>query len=397
MASAGQAARSATPAAAAVAPAAPTNEDCLGCHSDAGLKRSDNSPLTVDPKVFGDSIHGPLSCTDCHQDLATAELPHKDKLDKVSCATCHDEPTAKYGKSVHAQARDAGKTMAASCASCHGTHDIKPAADPLSRTSKMNLPKTCAACHGNADVIARGGIQIGDVATLYDDSIHGKALEKSGLVVAPSCVDCHGSHEILRKADAGSPVHASKVPATCGKCHEGILRQYDTGVHAAALKAGHPDAPQCASCHSAHTIKRTDTDAWRLNVTNECGTCHAKVVDSFRRTFHGKVNQLGFGKIAACADCHGAHDVLPASNPDSRIARANLVTTCGKCHQGANESFVKYDPHPDPTNYARSPVLWWANRLYTVLIAGCFGFFALHSALWFLRSKREHRGNGHTA
>lgn len=373
------------------APAAPTNDDCLGCHSDAGLKRANNSPVSVDPKVFAASIHGPLSCTDCHADLATAELPHNDKLAKASCVTCHDEPQAKYGKSVHAKARDAGQPLAASCSNCHGTHDIKPASDPTSRTSKMNLPKTCASCHGNADVIAKGGIQIGNVASLYEDSIHGKALEKSGLVVAPSCVDCHGSHEILRKTDASSPVNAAKVPATCGRCHEGIRHQYDAGIHAAALKSGKADAPQCASCHTAHTIKRTDNERWRLSVTNECGTCHAQVVDSFRRTFHGKVTQLGFGSIAACADCHGAHEVLPASNAASGIAKGNLVATCGKCHEGANESFVKYDPHPDPRNYARSPVLWWANRLYTVLIAGCFGFFALHSGLWFLRSKREQR------
>ena len=68
------------------------------------------------------------------------------------------------------------------------------------------------------------------------------------------------------------------------------------------------------------------------------------------------------------------------------------MQTCAKCHQGANESFVKYDPHPNPRNYARSPVMWWVNSFYTVLIAGCFGFFGLHSALWFRRSWRKGGG-----
>ena len=35
--------------------------------------------------------------------------------------------------------------------------------------------------------------------------------------------------------------------------------------------------------------------------------------------------------------------------------------------------FVQYDPHPNPRNYARSPVMWWVNRFYTVVIAGCCG------------------------
>ena len=398
VADAGQAAQATAAGTAAAAPAS-TNEDCLACHSDTSLKRANNSPLTVDSTIFGASIHAPLSCTDCHQDLAAAELPHAEKLAPAACGSCHDEPQATYGRGIHARARDAGPSLAARCASCHGTHDIKPASDPASKTSMGNLVTTCAACHGNADIIARGHIAIGDVAAQYHDSIHGKARERSGLVVAPSCVDCHGSHEILPKADANSPVAAARVPATCGTCHEGILHQYDAGVHAAALKSGNPAAPQCATCHTAHTIQRTDSEPWKLSVTSECGTCHAQVVDSFRRTFHGKVNQLGFGRVAACADCHGAHDVQPAANPASSIAKTNLVATCGKCHVGANERFVKYDPHPDPSNYARSPVLWWANRLYTVLIAGCFGFFALHSGLWFFRSKREQRErhDGHSA
>ncbi len=390
VADAGQAAQ----AAAGTAVPAPTNDDCLACHSDRSLKRADDTPLTVDATVLGGSIHASLSCTDCHQDLAAAELPHADTLAPADCRSCHDEPQASYARGVHAQsrARDAGRSLAASCASCHGTHDIKPASDPASKTHPQHLVATCAACHGNPDVIARGHIAIGDVATPYHDSIHGRARERSGLVVAPSCVDCHSSHAILPKADADSPVHAARVPTTCGTCHAGILHQYDAGIHATALRSGNPAAPQCATCHTAHTIQRTDSEPWKLDVTGECGTCHAQVVDSFRRTFHGKVTQLGFGRVAACADCHGAHDVQPATNPASTIATANLVATCGRCHDGANASFVEYDPHPDPSNYARSPVLWWVNRLYTVLIAGCFGFFALHSGLWFFRSTRERRG-----
>jgi hypothetical protein len=88
--------------------------------------------------------------------------------------------------------------------------------------------------------------------------------------------------------------------------------------------------------------------------------------------------------------------VLPSATLTSSVARPNLVATCGKCHEGSNERFVQYDPHPDPTNYDRSPLLWWANRVYTVLIAGCFSFFAVHSGLWFLRSRRARRsGGGH--
>jgi len=174
----------------------------------------------------------------------------------------------------------------------------------------------------------------------------------------------------------------------------GPLQQRDFAEERAVGKA---NAPVCIDCHTTHAITRTDTDKWRLAVTAECGTCHDQVVASFRRTFHGKVTELGFSRVAACADCHGAHNILPASNPASTISQARLVSTCGKCHQGANQQFVKYDPHPNPQDYSRSAVLWWANRFYWVLIPSCFGFFGLHSALWFLRAARERRKKGGAA
>jgi hypothetical protein len=124
-------------------------------------------------------------------------------------------------------------------------------------------------------------------------------------------------------------------------------------------------------------------------VTSECGTCHEKVVASFRRTFHGKVTELGFSRVAACADCHGAHDILPPSNRASMVSKARLVETCGKCHQGANEKFVEYDPHPNPSDIRRGAVMFWANKFYWLLIPACFGFFGLHSLLWYARSKKD--------
>ncbi len=377
------------------APTPPANDDCLACHGDASVTRADHTSVAVDATVFEASMHGPMACVDCHQDLATVtDFPHPDTLAKVDCGTCHEDTVKAYAEGVHARARQGGGLLAATCTDCHGTHDIKPSSDPTSRTYHLNLPGTCERCHGNADIIKRGNIRIGDVAVMYDDSIHGKALEKSGLVVAPSCVDCHGSHDIERRTEPTSSVARANVPATCGKCHEGIEHLYDTGVHAAALKAGNAKAPVCSDCHTAHAIQRVDTSDWRLSVAAECGTCHSDVVESFRRTFHGKVTQLGFTRVAACADCHGAHDILPASNPASTVSSARLVETCRKCHAGANARFVEYDPHPNPRDYERGKVLWYANRLYWILIPACFGFFGLHSVLWFWRSRRDGRGKG---
>jgi len=47
----------------------------------------------------------------------------------------------------------------------------------------------------------------------------GHKLLKQGLLVAPSCNDCHGVHDIKRAVDRDSPIHDANVAKTCGKCH----------------------------------------------------------------------------------------------------------------------------------------------------------------------------------
>jgi hypothetical protein len=304
-------------------PAAPANDDCLGCHSDPAAARANGTLVAVDPPVFAASKHGPLACVDCHADLAKlTEFPHADRLEKVNCASCHDE-----------------------------------------------------------------------IGATYHDSIHARARERSGLNVAPTCANCHGKHDILGKADPKSRVAHGQVPATCGTCHDGIKQRFDQSVHATALGRNLPDAPVCSSCHTAHNIQRADNDGSRVRAAEGCGTCHANVAAAFVRTFHGKVSQLGSGRAATCANCHNAHDILPASNAFSTIAPQNLQRTCSSCHEGASARFVQYDPHPNPDDYERSAVLWWANKFYWILIPGCFGFFGLHSLLWFWRARKDARAH----
>ena len=171
------------------APPAPSDADCLACHEDPSAKRADGRPL-VPPTSLSASVHGAagLACIDCHADLArTTDFPHPEKLSPVQCASCHADAVAQYGEGVHAQAlRVKPASPAANCADCHGTHDILPTKDPASRTYHLNLVRTCGRCHGDPETIRRGGIAIGNVAALFQDSIHGRALAKSGLVVAPS-------------------------------------------------------------------------------------------------------------------------------------------------------------------------------------------------------------------
>jgi hypothetical protein len=378
----------------AAAQPALTNTDCFDCHDDDSAARADGRSVTVKPATVERSIHASMDCVDCHQDLATAELPHAETLKKVDCAGCHGDADELFQVSAHAKARAGGSLVAASCTDCHGTHDIRPKTDPESKTHHLNVAATCAACHGNAEIIAKGHMPR-DMTRAFADSIHGRVLNKSGLMVAPTCSSCHGAHDIRPPKDPESRVGMGNVASTCGTCHEGIARQFKGGVHAALLETGATNAPACQTCHTSHSVQRSESHGWQLSVINQCGTCHAERMSTFRDTFHGQVSTLGSRSAAGCADCHGAHEILPASDPRSPIAPANLVATCGKCHENASANFVKFDPHANKHDRARNPALYYTSKFMIILLFGVFGAFGLHTMLWLgkeARLKRERRG-----
>jgi hypothetical protein len=80
---------------------------------------------------------------------------------------------------------------------------------------------------------------------------------------------------------------------------------------------------------------------------------------------------------------------LPASDPRSPIAPANLVATCGKCHAGANASFVQYQPHANAHNRKLNPALFFIRLFMNLLLAGVLTFFMIHTILWLIRSRYQ--------
>lgn len=314
--------------------------------------------------------------------------------------------------SAAAAPADAGPPANEDCLACHGDGSLKRddgrslAVDAQQFEGSKHGPMACIACHADlakADLPHEPKLVRVQCASCHDeiggkyrDSIHAWAKDKAGLsTAAPSCASCHGTHDIKAHTDRTSRVFREQVPATCGSCHAGIREQYDKGIHAVALKKGDSRAPVCVDCHTTHSIQRTDSVKWRLSVTAECGSCHVESARTFLDTFHGQVTSLGYVRVAACADCHGAHDILPRSDPRSTVSEARRLDTCRRCHPAATASFVQYDPHADRHDKARSPVLHYAARIMNVLLLGVFAFFAVHTGLWLRRGlivvRRENR------
>lgn len=385
------------PAQAATPSGSGPNDGCMMCHGDAGAKSASGKSIAVDAAMFKASVHGAmgLACTTCHADAAVGKLPHG-TVKPAQCESCHDKASAQYATSVHGAAKADGKPATASCASCHGAHDIMKSSDPASRTHHDNVAQTCATCHGNEQVIASAKLAGGNVAAHFRDSIHGQAMAKKTATAAavPTCTGCHGTHDIRAKGDAESLVSRARSPAMCGSCHAGAKAEWEKSQHGKLRQSAVMQAPGCIDCHSAHGILRHGDPKFALGVIEQCGSCHVDFVSTYRDTFHGQVTELGYAQMASCASCHGAHQVLPASDPLSKVSAQNRLKTCQECHPKANANFAMYDPHANRHVRSEGQLLFFTGVFMDLLLLGVFSFFGLHTILWFFRSLKAVRERG---
>jgi cytochrome b subunit of formate dehydrogenase len=399
--------------ASATAAQKPTNEQCLTCHSDPGLTKEVNgTPVTlyVDPRKFKHSIHGSMfSCVDCHTDVKTS--PHETMPAKISCATCHREQQAAYERSLHATSTQGGKP-AATCTDCHGSpHELLPSNDPTSRTNHAKIPATCGTCHGNKSVMESNGRSTQPFVS-YKDSVHGQAVAR-GVEKAAVCTDCHGAHDILTATDPKSPIFKFNVPDTCGNCHGKVEQEFKQSIHGQGIARGEWQAPVCTDCHGIHSIQSpknplSSVAAHNLS-QNTCARCHAGVqlaeefgfagnrVTTYLASYHGLASLRGSTIVANCSSCHGAHDILPSSDPRSTINPANLVKTCGQCHVGVTQKFVAARVHVNAPLGADvgSVVVNWVRRFYVALIVLVIGGMLSHNVIvWRYKTVVRRRRQG---
>ncbi|MBI2567331.1 MAG: hypothetical protein HYV63_09900 [Candidatus Schekmanbacteria bacterium] len=328
------------------------SESCDSCHGDVhggmvmgsdGCGECHEKPA----KALGPSVHGEdLLCTDCHADVH--ELAPLDSFQSPvsilgqigTCGDCHKDSknVREFRRSVHGEGvLKSGLAVSASCATCHGSHDVAPVEDKRAKIAKMNVPSTCGGCH---KFVLAG----------WTKGIHGRLWKEAA---------ARGAN--LSKAE---PVAVSK---------EG--------------EATRPtEPPVCTSCHPGHEIVDPRLGGNLLDTLTSCRECHPQQYDSYRDSFHGKAAKLGLGVAATCADCHSAHKMLPAKETSSTVHPDNLQETCGKCHGEVTKSFVQFEPHFDPTSPARLPVVHYIWLFMTSLLIAVFAFFSLHTLLWFQRS-----------
>jgi cytochrome b subunit of formate dehydrogenase len=93
----------------------------------------------------------------------------------------------------------------------------------------------------------------------------------------------------------------------------------------------------CVDCHTDVKTSAHETTPKKIS----CATCHADEQTAYEKSFHAKAALGGNTHTANCVDCHGSpHELLPGSDPKSKVHHANIPATCGACH---SQKFVMED------------------------------------------------------
>ncbi len=160
-----------------------------------------------------------------------------------------------------------------------------------------------------------------------------------------SCVDCHGGDPTAPSLiDAMDPDRGyigipdkQTLNGLCTECHSIAGAVYRSSVHDDALQEGNASSASCADCHGAHLILPVEDANSTIHPLREaatCGGCHDGAMAAYRDGVHWQRVQDDL-KGATCSDCHRSHDILPAEDARSSVNVANEAETCATCHSAA--------------------------------------------------------------
>ena len=236
---------------------------------------------------------------------------------------------------------------------------VKPNAGSIIGGPNVNAPAApptlqCQGCHGPGKTLPYlAGSQFHTAPHAgYDHSFHAQAIQNG--TKAATCLDCHTKNgdmtTILPASDPNSTINRATIAETCGKCHgdksvmqgSGIsdrpFLSYRESVHAKAMARGNTSAAVCTDCHNSHDIQpasNSQSSIAKVNIPATCGKCHRTEAAEFIQSVHGQAVVRGVSRAPVCTDCHGIHNIkMPFDQNTATATTAVATDSCAKCHEG---------------------------------------------------------------
>jgi formate dehydrogenase gamma subunit len=282
---------------------------------------------------------------------------------------------------------------------------LKPNAGAVIGGPNATLPARppelqCQGCHGPGKQLPylAGSLFHSDPHNGYDHSFHAQAKQNG--VKAAACLDCHTKNgdmtTILPPSDPKSTINRANIAETCGRCHgdksvmqgSGISSQpilaYRESVHAKAIARGNMSAAVCTDCHNAHDIEpaaNQQSTIARVNIPNTCGKCHATESREFMQSIHGQALVRGVSRTPVCTDCHGIHNILqPFDGTKDTILPAVGTDSCAKCHEGVTLT-KEFGVASGRVSSYKDSYHGLASQLGSKVVANCASCHGVHNIL----------------
>ena len=268
-----------------------------------------------------------------------------------------------------------------------------------------NAPATspslqCQGCHGSGKQLPylAGSLFHSAPHAGYDHSFHAQAI-RSGAKAA-TCLDCHTKNgdmtTILPASDPNSTINRTMIAETCGKCHgdksamqgSGIsdrpFLSYRESVHAKAMARGNSSAAVCTDCHNSHDIQpasNSQSSIAKVNIPATCGKCHQTEAAEFIQSVHGKAVTRGVSRAPVCTDCHGIHNIkMPFDQNTATATTAVATDTCSKCHEGVALT-QEFGVASGRVSSYKDSYHGLASQLGSKMVANCASCHGVHNIL----------------
>jgi formate dehydrogenase gamma subunit len=270
-----------------------------------------------------------------------------------------------------------------------------PAAAPA---ASPNLE--CQGCHapGKPALPYLGGAKFhADQHAAYDRGFHAQGIQ--GGHKAATCIDCHTRNgdmtTILRASDPKSTVHRSNIAETCGRCHgdksimqgSGISERpflsYRESVHAKAIAQGNISAAVCTDCHNSHDIlpaANPQSPIAKVNIPLTCSKCHKSESAEFMQSIHGQAVVRGVSRSPVCTDCHGIHNINSPVEADGTTAATIGTDTCAQCHEGVRLT-QEFGVAGERVSSYKDSYHGLASKLGSKVVANCASCHGVHNIL----------------
>jgi formate dehydrogenase gamma subunit len=258
----------------------------------------------------------------------------------------------------------------------------------------------CQGCHAAGKTLpylggARFHAQAHDA---YDHGFHARAIQ--GGRKAATCVDCHARNgdltTFLPAADPNSTINRKNIAETCGRCHgdKSIMQgtgisdrpflSYRESVHAKALAQGNTAAAVCTDCHKSHDIlpaSDSRSPIAKVNIPVTCSQCHQSESAEFIQSVHGQAVARGVSRSPVCTDCHGIHGIRsPVEQASGSASTAVATETCAGCHEGVTLTREFGVAAERVTSY-RDSYHGLASQMGSTLVANCASCHGVHNIL----------------